>query len=130
MLNYYTILNKSEEDGLNWFKDPFIQKIYSEEILSELVQIIHRTNVRRLNEDSDKPVYIYIASHLCDFLAELFEPYENIIFISDDALRDKLSLELQAKKNAQKILEHVNFDFTRFPIYPGKINTIVKGFFK
>ena len=122
------ILNKSEEDGLNWFKDPFIQKIYSEEILSELVQIIHRTNVRRLNEDSDKPVYIYIASHLCDFLAELFEPYENIILISDDALRDKLSLELQAKKNAQKILEHVNFDFTRFPIYPGKINTIVKDF--
>ena len=58
----------------------------------------------------------------------MFEPYENIILISDDALRDKLSLELQAKKNAQKILEHVNFDFTRFPIYPGKINTIVKDF--
>lgn len=122
-------LNKSEDDGITWFEDPFIQKIYKEEIFSELVQIIHRTNIRRLNEGSDKKVYIYIASDLIEFLTNLFEPYDKIDFVTDSNHKEKLTLELNAKKNAQTIIEVVNkkIDLS-FPLYPGKINSIVKDF--
>ena len=122
-------LNKSEDDGITWFEDPFIQKIYKEEIFSEFVQIIHRTNIRRLNEGSDKKVYIYIASDLIEFLTNLFEPYDKIDFVTDSNHKEKLTLELNAKKNAQTIIEVVNkkIDLS-FPLYPGKINSIVKDF--
>jgi hypothetical protein len=49
----------SEEDDFNWFDDQNLELVYRGEIYAELLQIIHRTALRKINEDT--PIHIYIA---------------------------------------------------------------------
>jgi hypothetical protein len=50
------------QNSINWFQDERIQKIYEDSLLADILQIIHRSNLRKINEQST--VHIFIYTHL------------------------------------------------------------------
>jgi hypothetical protein len=54
-----TLLTNQESDNGNWFNDDKLEKIYRGDLYAELLQIIHRTSLRYINDDSK--IIIYIA---------------------------------------------------------------------
>ncbi|KYG93996.1 MULTISPECIES: hypothetical protein [Paenibacillus] len=52
-------LKMSEEDDLNWFEDEKLEMVYRGELYAEFLQIVHRTALRKINEDT--PIHIYVA---------------------------------------------------------------------
>jgi hypothetical protein len=54
-----TLLSNSESTNGDWFKDSKLELIYKHDLYAELLQIIHRTALRKIDED--KPIHIYIA---------------------------------------------------------------------
>jgi hypothetical protein len=49
----------NETDKYNWFQDEKLEMIYRSELYAELLQIIHRTALRKINDK--EPIYIYMA---------------------------------------------------------------------
>ena len=49
----------NETDKYNWFQDEKLEMVYRGELYAELLQIIHRTALRKIG--SKEPIYIYMA---------------------------------------------------------------------
>lgn len=49
----------NETDKYNWFQDEKLEMVYRSELYAELLQIIHRTALRKINDK--EPIYIYMA---------------------------------------------------------------------
>ncbi|HFK1496021.1 hypothetical protein OA45_00725 [Bacillus sp. UMTAT18] len=52
-------LSMNDEDTMNWFQDSRLEKIYKGELMAELLQIMHRTELRVI--DSDKQIDVFVA---------------------------------------------------------------------
>jgi hypothetical protein len=49
----------NETDKYNWFQDEKLEMVYRSELYAELLQIIHRTALRKIG--SKEPIYVYMA---------------------------------------------------------------------
>jgi hypothetical protein len=68
------IRDKKQRD--KWFVDQRIEEIYRECLLSELFQIVHRSNIRDLSAPVEDEVHIFIATslnHVIDAFIKMFE---------------------------------------------------------
>jgi hypothetical protein len=54
-----SLLTNQESDNGNWFNDEKLERIYRGDLYAELLQIIHRTSLRYINDKSK--IIIYIA---------------------------------------------------------------------
>ena len=52
-------LSMNDKNTMNWFKDERLEDIYTGELMAELLQIIHRTELRVI--DSDKQIDVFVA---------------------------------------------------------------------
>lgn len=52
-------LSMNDKNTMNWFKDRRLENIYTGELMAELLQIIHRTELRII--DSDKQIDVFVA---------------------------------------------------------------------
>ncbi len=57
--NDVSLLTSDDSDNSNWFQDPKLERTYKDDMYAELLQIIHRTALRNINED--KEINIFIA---------------------------------------------------------------------
>ncbi|CAM4101964.1 hypothetical protein BAQ48_00085 [Bacillus luti] len=67
-------MNQKEKKQEMWFADKRIEEIYQECLLSELFQIIYRSNIRNLLGESYEKVHIFIATnfdHIIDKLLKM-----------------------------------------------------------
>lgn len=51
--------SKSSEDRIQWFANDKVQEVFRELLLSDLSQIIHRTSLRFIQEESNVDIFIY-----------------------------------------------------------------------
>lgn len=68
------LLTNSESDNDDWFRDRKLEMTYRQDLYSELLQIIHRTAIRKI--DNKQPIHIYIAYDEEDKIHTNFESYE------------------------------------------------------
>jgi DNA polymerase III delta prime subunit len=61
-----------DDDSFKWFADDRLNLIYKSELYAEVIQIIHRTALRKITED--KPIHIYIAFDDAKDWLELVQP--------------------------------------------------------
>jgi len=57
------------ENKTGWFKDENLQRIFEGALLSDILQIIHRSSLRNIKEQSE--VHIYFYTHLTDWITKL-----------------------------------------------------------
>lgn len=113
----------------NWFLDERIQKLYEEDLQSELIQILHRTDLRKLNLPEENRISIYIATKLSFFLKNLMAdtPF-NDKFYSDNRSDKSIRLENQTEKILKDIISFMNDNGKSFPIRAGEVNRKTKRF--
>lgn len=61
--------NETKESNLEWFKDEGLQEIFEGAFLSDTLQIIHRSNLRNIKEESEVRIYFY--THTTDWIIKL-----------------------------------------------------------
>jgi len=95
-------LNEDRNKG-NWFNDDRIQKIYVEDVMAVLSQIIHRTSIRNMNSTDEVDIVIYSSR------AEWLEKLKREFKLPDKKVSmHLLHNELRFKKTcAKKIIEMV-----------------------
>lgn len=65
-------LKKDEEsESSKWFVDEWIQAIYEQSFIADLLQIIHRCSLRKVNETSK--IHVVLYTHLRKWLGELLK---------------------------------------------------------
>lgn len=103
-------LSMLQEDKLKkamWFADSKIEELYTDSVLSEVFQIIHRSNIRNLL--SQELVHIYIATkydHIIDELVSMFQQpmkFKRSLVEEDSKFRIKLVRQVQALAEKIKI---------------------------
>ncbi|UOE75843.1 DEAD/DEAH box helicase [Parageobacillus thermoglucosidasius] len=98
---------RQEQSSINWFQDEHIQKIYEDSLLADILQIIHRSNLRKINEQST--VHIFLYTHLTGWGTVLKEqlnlPDEAVTY---DIVDDKYNFISKCNEYAQKA-----FDFLK-----------------
>lgn len=57
--NEVDLIINDEGTGFNWFSDKKLEKVYRGELCSELLQIAHRTALRKIKERT--PIHIFVA---------------------------------------------------------------------
>lgn len=62
---------KDKVDQETWFADSRIEAIYRECLISELIQIIHRSNIRHLLVSSSDKVHVFIATKFNRLIGQL-----------------------------------------------------------
>lgn len=115
------------DDSKNWFLDNRIQNVYEEDLLGELIQIFHRTNLRKLNLSENSSVQIYIASRLGIFLKRLLANTPFKIYL-DDRSDKETKLQAQAEDVLSGIIKHMKESSKHFPIRPGEVDRKTKKF--
>lgn len=97
-----------------WFEDERIETIYRELVLKELIQIIFRSNIRKLLEPKTKKVTVTIATNkkkMLFFLQNLFFQMGmgNVSFIYDAPLTKKInSISETASKHAEELVNLIH----------------------
>lgn len=56
--NDVSLLTSEDTDNSNWFQDQKLEQVYRGEIYSELLQIIHRTSLRNIDDKNEINIYI------------------------------------------------------------------------
>lgn len=137
------LLTNEETDNGNWFRDNYLEIVYRLDLYSELLQIIHRTALRKIN-GKDK-IYIHIAynddkytSFLDEDLAKPILKELNERFFNEDAgilqtrqLHNEMSYNRKDKLTiyATKIKEKLNHDGT-ITLTPAKISSSFNNYLK
>lgn len=124
-------MNDTHSDNNNgsWFIDQNVQKIFEADLLSELIQIIHRSNLRNLNIPDNKLINIFIATRNQKFLMELlkFEPYE--ILIDSRSLKNS-NFESKVQNFCMDINRYFEDNPLKYVCYPGNVSSKLKTFLK
>lgn len=53
-----SLLTSKDNDNGNWFQDDILEEIYKQELYAEILQIIHRTALRKIDEYKDVSIYL------------------------------------------------------------------------
>jgi hypothetical protein len=125
----------NETDKYNWFQDEKLEMVYRSELYAELLQIIHRTALRKIN--NKEPIYIYMAydeekddTRFASFTIEPISLNLTKIFLKGAHLLPThyivdMSLYGRDKKIeafAKMIYETINKNKIELPVSVGKVN--------
>ncbi|MGN7175048.1 DEAD/DEAH box helicase [Cytobacillus sp. SAFR-174] len=92
---------RQEQDNTGWFKDVQIQELFEKNLLADMLQIIHRTNLRKIKATSLNHVVLY--THLIGWGAKLQEaldiPKESLRY---DIVGDKYNFISKCEEFAKK----------------------------
>lgn len=95
------VKNEKRESNLGWFKDESLQEIYEGAFISDALQIVHRSNLRNIKEQSEVQIYFY--THSKDWVFKLKDflglPSESVLYGLAD---DKYNFIAKSKEFAQK----------------------------
>lgn len=101
--------SKDKESQIKWFSDSRIDNLYNECLLSELIQIIHRSSIRNLNLPSRKKVHIFIATTFLHILERLVQMLGEEVGFEQYQLKSlskfERALEIKVLNMARKIRE-------------------------
>lgn len=119
-------LKRQKKLDTSWFVDEQVQKLFEESVLEDVLQIIHRTRLRKLNDNSE--VHIVIYTHHIGWGKMLQKalgiPQESISYdIVDDKYNFLLKCKDYAKKTRSFLEKHSDY-FTNKQYTAGQI---VKG---
>lgn len=53
-----SLLTSKDNDNGNWFQDEKLEKVYKQELYAEILQIIHRTALRKIDENKNVNIYL------------------------------------------------------------------------
>ena len=91
--NDLSLLTSDDNDNSNWFQDRKLEEVYRGELYSELLQIIHRTELRKIDSKTNINIYIAFDDEPNNIHTTFeYEPIiENInrVFLSDQAVIPK-----------------------------------------
>lgn len=119
--NDFSLLTSEDSDNSNWFHDPKLEQVYKGDLYSELLQIIHRTSLRKI--DSKTNITIYIAFD--------DEPnYKNFSYYEHESIIDNLNrVFLKEQVNTPKYHKLIDMSqYGRDKKLEGYANKIVAAF--
>lgn len=118
--------NDKRESSLAWFKDERLQKIYEGAFLSDTLQIIHRTELRNIKEQSEIRIYFY--THVKDWVVKLKEyldlPDASVHYALAD---DKYNFLAKSKEYASKTKAFLEKNTDLLNIKAFTAGQIIKG---
>lgn len=53
-----SLLTSKDNDNGNWFQDENLEEVYKQELYAEILQILHRTALRKIDEDKQVDIYL------------------------------------------------------------------------
>lgn len=134
--NDVSLKMNDDDNSFNWFADTKLEIIYKCEMYSEILQIIHRTALRKIKEDT--PIYVYIAfdddKEWLQVVQPIFEEINNWYannkiqcsynFVSDETLYSRGDT---IRNFAELIADWINKNVTFFNSLPRPLSEIDKG---
>lgn len=92
---------EERENKTGWFKEGRMQKIYEGSLLSDMLQIIHRSSLRNIKEQSG--VHIFFYTHITDWIIKLKESLDlSSASIFYDLADDKYNFLAKSEEFATK----------------------------
>lgn len=89
--NNVSLLTSDDNDNSNWFQDTKLEQVYRGELYAEILQIIHRTKLRKI--DGHDKINIFIAfddeisnNHFSDYVLEPIVENINRLYLKDQAI--------------------------------------------
>lgn len=108
-----------------WFEDPFIEKIHKEMLLGEIIQIIHRSSIRRLLVPGTVPVNIYIATNITPIITDLKmvlkQRSQKVNFETSVDFGKTIKLEKKVQSFATEVIKNIRIKGTMLPSTAAKI---------
>ena|GEM_PF-2299172 len=116
---------KPKKDSLEWFSDEKVQKVYESLVLMDLSQIIHRTRLRNMSDNSKAFVFIYTNKlGWLECLKMHYKLPDSSIAIY--SLKDETELRVKVKERLQSIQNKLK-DLDKFKKHSiGKIDVRFK----
>lgn len=108
--NDVSLLTSKDHDNANWFQDDKLEKVYKLEMYAELLQIIHRTALRKIN--SNDKINVYIAYN--DVRESNYHDYVSVIDSINDGYMNGIA--------------HVPHPFKLFSMYDYGRDKKLEGF--
>ncbi len=134
------LMTNEERDNSNWFRDEKLEYIYRGELYSELIQIIHRTALRKI--DSKEIIYIYIAYN-DEVIKDIYQTFTvtpisynlNRMFMKDQMVINKPHklIDMQSygrDKIIQQFAEQIKIKFNENNCDSLRISKVSKSFSK
>jgi hypothetical protein len=118
-----SMAQKEKENNLSWFVDQRIEAIYKECLMSELIQIIHRSNIRNLLEPSQKEVHIYIATKFDNLIETLINTLDTRIKFDVTPVEERLKFQITLEDKIKLLIENIEKNNIRLPKAIGKIES-------
>ena len=118
--------HKKSGSNENWFIDEFIEKIYQELIIGEIVQIIHRSSIRKLIVPKNSKVNIFIATALFPIISKLKIKYKELVsskvtFKRSGPIQKEYMFYNKAVQYAEKTLNVIKQEKIKLPKTLGRI---------
>nr|WP_210427089.1 DEAD/DEAH box helicase family protein [Priestia megaterium] len=116
-----SMTQKEKKNNTSWFADPRIENIYLESLISELIQIIHRCNIRNLLVSAQQKIHIYVATHYKHILVELVSKLGEKIQMDHTPVEESLKLQMEAEQKVKLLLQNIKEKNIILPLAVGRI---------
>lgn len=116
---------KKVGNEVEWFKNNHVQKLYEDNLIADILQIIHRCSLRNVNEDSEVNIVFY--THLYGWVSLLNKKLGINHDVIYDMVEDKYHFIEKCTKFAEVIRKYCieNADLFSNPQHPA--GKIIKG---
>lgn len=121
--------NKKNTKSKSWFVDERLEGVYQECLLAEVLQIIHRSNIRNLMMPSHEKVHVFIATQHDEIVQRLAEALgERVLFERID-VENLFTLRKKAEKEVAKIAAKIRREKIVLPKSVGRLEdgTVMKN---
>lgn len=112
---------KEKKQKEMWFADQRIEELYQECLLSELYQIIHRSNIRNLSAPSYEKVHIFIATNFDHIINKLLDMFGTPVKFERNDVEDLLKFQHRVEQKITSFANKIKKEQIKLPNRIGKI---------